>query len=228
VNKVMSAEPRLLLIDTCGETAGVALCFGKQVIGTEDLERGSASADIISAVRRLLEKAGWRLAELDAVGVVNGPGSFTGLRAGLATAKGLCEAVGLRLVAVSRLAVLADAASLKGGIAALDAGRGELYLRDVGTGREGLASDMHLSMGDERQLVVAEERIAERLAELRPELRPLHVVDALGLVLRWLDESGDDVAIVDTNLVDANYVREEGDLYRKVEGTEKGPLAGTR
>jgi tRNA threonylcarbamoyladenosine biosynthesis protein TsaB len=140
VNTVVNTNERLLLIDTCGETAGVALSEGLQVLASEDLARGSASAEIVSAMRRLLDQVGWRLAELSAVGVVSGPGTFTGMRIGLATAKGLCEAAGLPLAAVSRLAVLADAASLREGIAALDAGRGELYVRDVASGHELLRS----------------------------------------------------------------------------------------
>ncbi len=81
-------------------------------------------------------RLGGSLAELDAVGVVGGPGSFTGVRSGMAVAKGFCEAAALRLAVVSRLEVLADAAALKDGLAVLDAGRGELYVRDAGSGRE--------------------------------------------------------------------------------------------
>ncbi len=130
----------MLLIDTCGETAGIALSAGDEVLASEDLARGSASAEILSAIRRLLNQLNWRLEDLDAVGVVRGPGSFTGVRAGLAAAKGLCEATGLPLAAVSRLEVLANAASLPDGFAALDAGRGEAYMRDGSTGREWLCA----------------------------------------------------------------------------------------
>jgi tRNA threonylcarbamoyladenosine biosynthesis protein TsaB len=224
VNTLVNTKERLLLIDTCGETAGVALSEGLQVLACEELARGSASAEIVSAVRRLLEQVGWRLAELSAVGVVNGPGSFTGMRAGLATAKGLCEAAGLAMAVVSRLEVLADAASLQQGIVALDAGRGELYVRDIEAGRERLcSSDDMAGVCDGRPLVVAETRIAERLAMYEPALYPLHVGDALRVVIRRLKEGGSDVS-----LVDANYVREESDLYRKPKDVVKDPLAGAR
>lgn len=200
---------RLLLIDTCGETAGVALSSGEEILVSEDLPRGSASAESISAVRRLLSHAGWTLRDMDAVGVVNGPGSFTGIRAGLAAAKGLCIASGLPLVAVSRLEVLSDAALLQNGFAALDAGRGELYVREISSGREWLSStdDFNAGRGD---VVVAEAHLAERLAECTIILRPLHVADALSVVLRKLQETSRDVS-----LIDANYVREPDDIYRK-------------
>lgn len=227
MDTLVNAKERLLLIDTCGETAGVALSLGRQVVATEDLVRGSASAEIVSAVRRLLAQVGWRLAELKAVGVVSGPGSFTGMRAGLATAKGLCEAAGLRMAAVSRLEVLADAAALdsaalEDGLVALDAGRGELYVRDVRGSREWLcSSDAFKSMVDGRPVFVAEERVAERLAGCQTVLRSLHVRDALGVVMRRLLAGGDDVS-----LVDANYVREEGDIYRKAADLGKSSRAG--
>ena len=130
MSSLLTQEERLLLIDTCGETAGVALSCGQDVFAAEDLARGSASAEIVQAIRRLLEQQGLRLRDLDAVGAVSGPGSFTGTRAGLATAKGLCEAAALSLAAVSRLEVLADAAELRDGFSALDAGRNEDYDRE--------------------------------------------------------------------------------------------------
>jgi len=184
-------KAKLLLIDTCGETAGEAVCVGSRVVASEDLERGRASAEIVAAVRRLLTSVGWGIKELDAVGVVSGPGSFTGMRTGLAAAKGLCEAAGVRLVAVSRLEVLADKAGVVDGYVALDAGRGEVYVRDVVSGREWLGSGVEYAATD----------------------TPLHVGDALGVVLRGLAEGA-----VDAGVVDANYVRGESEIYRRAAG----------
>ena len=211
MDTLRNAKERLLLIDTCGETAGVALSVGQQVLVTEDLARGSASAEVVSAVRRLLLQSGWRLQDLIAVGVVSGPGSFTGIRAGLAAAKGLCEATGLPLAAVSRLEVLADVASLQDGFAALDAGRGEVYVREQPTQREWLCSSDDLKRASRgRSVVVAEARLAERLGVCAPVLRTLHAGDALRVVLRRLQAGSSDVS-----LTDANYVRDESDIYRK-------------
>jgi tRNA threonylcarbamoyladenosine biosynthesis protein TsaB len=211
VDTQLTRNEHLLLIDTCGETAGIALSAGENVLASEDLARGSASAEIVQAIRRLLNQVNWPLGDLDAIGVVRGPGSFTGIRAGLAVAKGLCEAAGLPMAAVSRLEVLADATSLPDGFAALDAGRGEVYLRDGSTGREWLCagSDLPAACGGKR-LAIAENRLSDRLGEVDTILRPLHAADALGSVLRRLREGGSDVG-----LTDANYVREETDIYRK-------------
>jgi tRNA threonylcarbamoyladenosine biosynthesis protein TsaB len=195
---------RLLLIDTCGETEGVALCLGSQVMATEEFAPGEASGKIVGAVRRLLNSLGWEIADLDAVGVVGGPGSFTGVRTGLSVAKGLCEASGLRLAVVSRLAVLAQAANVEDGIVALDAGRGQFYVRDVLSGREWICPTDPMPQG----VVVAEARTAKKLAAFAPRLHSLHVGDALGTVLACLRARGNDIA-----LADANYVRSEQDIY---------------
>lgn len=211
----MTQNERLLLIDTCGETAGIALTCGEEVLASEDLARGSASAEIIEAIRRLLlTQPGWQLRNLDAIGVVHGPGSFTGIRTGLAAAKGLCEAAGLRMAVVSRLEVLANAAGLAVGYAALDAGRAEVYVREVSTGREWLSAtaDLQLQCHGDR-IALAESRLVDQLEGWETILRPLHASDSRGPVLRKLLIGGSDVA-----LTDANYVRQESDIYRKPAG----------
>jgi tRNA threonylcarbamoyladenosine biosynthesis protein TsaB len=212
-----AAAERLLLIDTCGETAGVALSAGDSIVAALDLDAGHASAGIVAAIRELLQQTGWSLGDLTAVAVVNGPGSFTGTRTGLAAAKGLCEAVGLPLLSVSRLAVLARAG--KTSLAALDAGRNELYLRDADAEPSeflcGLDELVDLSPG--RQIAVSEGRIQERLIGLglRNLLHhPLHVADALPLVLEALRSGAPD----ETATVEANYLRHERDIYARTAG----------
>ena len=122
------------LIDTAGAEGTVALAEASgagdevRVVATAVLPGRRASERLVAEVRRLMEAAGWRLAELAAVVVVRGPGSFTGVRVGLSAAKGFCEAGGVALIAVSRLALLAEAADGDGMVhAVLDAGRGEFY-----------------------------------------------------------------------------------------------------
>jgi len=211
VDRTLTQNERLLLIDTCGETAGIALTCGEEVLAAEDLARGSASAEIIDAIRRLLlMQPGCQLRDLDGIGVVHGPGSFTGIRTGLAAAKGLCEAAGLPLAAVSRLEVLANTAGLSNGYVALDAGRGEVYIREVSTGREWLSAlgDLQRQCHGE-QIALAENRLHDQLDGCETILRPLHASDSRGPVSRRLRLGGSDVA-----LTDANYVRQEADIYK--------------
>jgi tRNA threonylcarbamoyladenosine biosynthesis protein TsaB len=147
------------------------------------------------------------------------------MRTGLAAAKGLCEAVGVRLAGVSRLEVLADAAGVSEGLVALDAGRGQVYVREVVSGREWVCGDADLdrrgtterlpSEDEHRKnagLVVADEKVALRLASDGAVLRRLHVRDALGVVLRRLGEHEP----MRDGVVDANYVRAEQEIYAKV------------
>ena len=101
---------RFLLIDTCGSEGSVALAdteLAEAVVAAEVLPGRTASERLVPAVRRVMEARGWRLRDLTAVVVVHGPGSFTGVRVGLSAAKGLSEAGGVPLIAVSRLALLA-------------------------------------------------------------------------------------------------------------------------
>ena len=135
---------------------------------------------------------------------------------GLATAKGLCEAAELLLAAVSRLEVLADAAELSDGFAAFDAGRNEVYLREVRAGREWLVAIDDLRVRCEGQpIAIAEPRLRDQLEGCKIILRPLHAADSLPAILRKLRGGGSDNA-----LTDANYVRGEGDIY----GTPAGVI----
>lgn len=97
---------RILALDTSTRTASVAVLGGAREVEI-DHAVGSHSDDLISLIDRALSDAGLRLAELDAVAVGAGPGSFTGLRIAMATAKGLCFASGLPLWTASSLAALA-------------------------------------------------------------------------------------------------------------------------
>jgi len=216
---------KVLVIDTCGEVGSVALCDGDLAVAQEVLAARGSSSALVPAVARLLEKQGWSLAELDGVGVVSGPGSFTGVRVGLAAAKGLCEAAGLPLVAVSRLEVLAATAGLQDGYAALDAGRGESYMRAVATGSEMLCGlDEAQLMAADGRVVVAEDRMLAVFAGMQVELVAMRAELALPIVLRELQARARARA-GDAAMVDANYVRGERNIYGKSRAVVSGESA---
>lgn len=90
-----------------------------------------ASEELLPAIERSLAAAGTRLAECDRIAVCSGPGSFTGLRIGLATAWGLGRGAGIPVETVPTLEALAETVRTRGArevAAALDAGRGEVVL----------------------------------------------------------------------------------------------------
>ena len=74
------------------------------------IEKSHAS-HLLPLAENLLRLSGYRLADVRAVALSAGPGSYTGLRIGAATAKGLCAALGLPLLAVSTLRILAQQAA---------------------------------------------------------------------------------------------------------------------
>lgn len=94
------------------------------------LEEGRHAFDLMDGIEALLTEAGCRRDELRGLGVTVGPGSFTGVRIGLATARGLGYALDIPVTGLSTLEAVARAAagSLEGPLCAvLEAGRGEVY-----------------------------------------------------------------------------------------------------
>ena len=126
----------LLITDTSGRNGIVAVAralqAGKQdqiqILESVPLAGGTFSAQLVPQIAALLEKHGLSKSQIDAFVVVSGPGSFTGLRVGLAAIKALAEILQKPIVPVSFLEVVALAAGIDGRIIALlDAGRGQLY-----------------------------------------------------------------------------------------------------
>jgi tRNA threonylcarbamoyladenosine biosynthesis protein TsaB len=121
----------ILAMDTSTRTVGIALYDGEQVrCEITWLSRDHHTVELAPAVVELLAKAGVKIGELQAVAVATGPGSFTGLRIGLALAKGLALANRLALVGVPTLDILAAAQPVADlpMAAVLRAGRGRLAL----------------------------------------------------------------------------------------------------
>ena len=129
----------LLGLNTCGSTASVALGVAAadkiKILSTASLAVRTYSARLIPEIAAMLESRHATLRDIEAIVVVNGPGSFTGIRVGLSTAKGLAEGAGIPLIAVSRLALLAGTSGLPHVLAAIDAGRGEYYVGEYQNGQ---------------------------------------------------------------------------------------------
>jgi tRNA threonylcarbamoyladenosine biosynthesis protein TsaB len=128
----------LLGLNTCGSTASVALgaagAHDIKILASASLAVRTYSARLIPEIAAMLESQRTTLRDIEAIVVVSGPGSFTGIRVGLSTAKGLSEGAGIPLIAVSRLALLAGASGLPHVLSAVDAGRGEYYVGEYQDG----------------------------------------------------------------------------------------------
>jgi tRNA threonylcarbamoyladenosine biosynthesis protein TsaB len=121
----------VFVLDTALSAASAAIVRDGQVLAarTEPMDRGHAER-IAGIVRTIRGEAGVAFDAVTRIGVTVGPGSFTGLRVGLAFAKGLALALSVPCVGVGTLAALAKSAGTKGRIAAvLDARRGQVYLQ---------------------------------------------------------------------------------------------------
>ena len=122
---------RVLAIETSTTLASVALVEAGQIVLERAHARPKQSAErLLPLIAELLSEAGWERASLVRIGVSVGPGSFTGLRVGIACAQGLSLGLGIPLVGVSSLSALARAVpdDLPGvRCAILDARRAEVF-----------------------------------------------------------------------------------------------------
>jgi tRNA threonylcarbamoyl adenosine modification protein YeaZ len=119
----------VLALDTAGPRPSVALISNGRLFEEPLPDDRRASEDLLPAIRRVLDAGGIRLGDCERIGVCAGPGSFTGVRVGLATAWALGRAAGIAVEAVSTLEAMAEGARLPGRervVAALDAGRGDV------------------------------------------------------------------------------------------------------
>lgn len=112
----------ILAFDTATEIATSALVADGELLG----ERRSQALTVLEDVDALLRQGGARSGDLDAIAVGIGPGSFTGIRIGLATARGLAFALSLPLAGVSTLDCLA--AGAPGALPVIDARRREIFV----------------------------------------------------------------------------------------------------
>ena len=127
----MSADRELLIlaIETATRAGSVALARGKAILGSASGDASAShSTDLIKMVEGILTSGGAELSDVDLFAAALGPGSFTGLRIGLATIKSFAMCTGKGCAGVSTLAAIAHAAGdSENTVALLPAGRGEVF-----------------------------------------------------------------------------------------------------
>ncbi len=228
--------PLLLAIDTCGPSGSVALgrIPGRdlEILGQTELAGRTYSATLVSAVADLLSSAGLELRNLDAIVVVNGPGSFTGVRVGVSAAKGLAQGAGIPVVAISRLEVL----SRKSGVpsAALDAHRGEVYLRLEQTGSTPVellagADELIAIQPAPMRVAVCDEGAVALLARVWPQTQLVTTAPPLASdAIRPGEARLIAGAAVDLALLDGHYLRRSDAEIFGADVAAQADAAGTK
>ena len=126
-----SKQPLILSLETSTRSGGVALLRGNEVLAERaGKENSSQSAQLLSDIREILQKNDLNLNQINLLAVAVGPGSFTGLRIGLATAKALATALKIPIAGISTLEAAAACSEKDGEIGVvLPAGRSEYFVQ---------------------------------------------------------------------------------------------------
>ncbi|MFY9559637.1 MAG: tRNA (adenosine(37)-N6)-threonylcarbamoyltransferase complex dimerization subunit type 1 TsaB [Terriglobales bacterium] len=219
----------LLGVDTSGKNGSLALARvtpGKseiEVLEVVPLAGGTFSAELVPQVAALLQKHGFQKSDLAGFAVASGPGSFTGLRVGLAAVKALAEILQKPIAAVSLLEAVARSGAGNGrALSALDAGRGEVYAGDYLLGpsvfmnsERLLGKDEFLAEAEGQVVVTADAGIAEaaRAAGIRVEQVDYPGSDVIARLGWERIERGQTVSPEE---MEANYIRRsDAEIFSK-------------
>jgi tRNA threonylcarbamoyladenosine biosynthesis protein TsaB len=100
---------KILLIETATNACSVGLIAGDEIVAIEESRDQRSHAEMITIFsQRVMQRAGFEFSQLDAIAVSKGPGSYTGLRIGVSTAKGFCFAHDLPLIGIETLYAMAS------------------------------------------------------------------------------------------------------------------------
>ena len=219
--------PVLLAIDTSGRSGGIAVASydGEYsvVLAESEIAGGTFSAELIPQIDALLSALELAVTDVAAIGVVTGPGSFTGLRIGLAAVKGICEVRPVPVVPVSMLELIASVTETEEVVTLLDAGRSEAYVGRF-TVREHIAA-----AGAEE--VVAVNAISRARLMLTPDAS---IASAIGTIQVPRPSVGDLAqyavrklargAAVSADALDAHYIRRsDAELFSKPASSPSKP-----
>jgi tRNA threonylcarbamoyladenosine biosynthesis protein TsaB len=221
----------LLSVDTSGKYGSIALarCDGRlcDVMEVVPLVGGTFSAQLVPQIAALLSQHGFSKCDIGGFAVATGPGSFTGLRVGLAAIKALAEALRKPIAGVSLLEAVASATSENVRVLALmDAGRGEAFagiyeiLPDQGTRlvREQLVKVDDLESPEGEPVVTPDHNLAEALRRkgIKVALIERPRTDTVAR-LGWRKiQAGE---IISPEQLEANYIRQsDAEIFSEPQG----------
>ena len=191
-------NPLILALDTTHEHGSIALVRGDELVEEMSLHAPDGFAHVIYGhLAMLLERHGVKPAGMDCFASASGPGSFTGVRVGLACIKGLAEAVGKPAVAVSNLQALASLGRGRLRAPLIDARRGEIYGAVYDAAGALVTPEVVAPMEDWRKTLPE----GAEIMELTPEIT---LAAAIGRIAVERYRQGE---ACDPAMLDANYVR---------------------
>ena len=137
-------NPLILSVETATLSGSVALSRGEEIVAALAGDSGiSHSNTLLNDIDKLLREAQVDLSEIDLFAVATGPGSFTGLRIGIATVKGLAATLDRPCAGVPTLhAVALSAGASDQSVALLPAGRGEVFAQLFSVTKDGLVTEL--------------------------------------------------------------------------------------
>lgn len=220
----------ILGIDTSGKGGSIALVEFEEgnarTIEVVALEGGTFSAQLVPQIADALNRHGLSKRDFDGFAVVSGPGSFTGLRVGLAAIKALAEVLQKPIAAVSLLEAVARVSELRGDVtAALDAGRGEVYAADFQISgpqinvshRQLLTLAEFVSANSDRRIVTPDSKLADFISEAG--LRVTQIARPRGDIIARLGfqklQAGE---VISPESLDAEYIRRSDAEMKKSGG----------
>ncbi len=220
----------LLAADTSGKDGSIALArCGPgdecEVLEVAPLQGGTFSAQLVPQIAALLQKRRVSKNNIDGFAVVSGPGSFTGLRVGLAAIKALAEVLAKPIVAVSLLELVALSAGVSGRIiAALDAGRNEVYVgehevcgKDARTLSQRLLTRSEFLVAARGSTVVTPDpNLAEALRDRAAQIAEIAFprADILAQAGWKKMQAGE---VISPEALDANYIRRsDAEIFAKI------------
>lgn len=212
---------KILLIETASEVCGAAIATEGRIIAlAEDTDQARHAERLTLLIADCCRQAGLKLSDLDAVAVSRGPGSYTALRVGVSTAKGICFALDKPLIAVDTLQALAAASLLEFeetnpvlhhpqpvlAIPMLDARRQEVWTA---------VYDAQLRLVVPAQPLILQHELFQNFRNTIPDYRPETVCIISGNGSKKMEDAG-----IDENMVfspvkncSANYLAGLADLF---------------
>jgi len=209
----------ILSIDSSQAVGSVTLARADgdvAIIETVQAHGGKFSAQLIPTVKRLLEAHNIEKHHIDVIAAASGPGTFTGLRVGLAAVKALAESLQKPIVTVSVLEALASAETATERVAVTEAGKGFWY---VGLYGNGDVAEQHCTAEQLRDLLATHAQATIVATQMLPGELARGGVRIIGvpiseLVARVAAGKAARMEFTAIDALDANYVRPDETLYK--------------